>query len=292
MPRPGAPPNIERVTAAALIDRFDRFQQRHASLAFVVAVQRKYTDDRGGYLAAIVTYYAFFSLFPLMLVATTVLGYILRGHPRLQREIGESVLAQLPIVGHDLRAHALGGSGFALAVGITTSLWAGTSVFAAASDVAADIWGVSRRRPFGFVRTRLRAVALVLVLGGGAVAATALSAVGDAWAITLSLAGNFVLFWVGSRLLTAGDVAWRKLAAGAAAAAVAWELLQSVGAAYVRYVLTIASNTYGTFAVVIGLLSFIYLSVLVGVVVTEANVVAARRLWPRSLKTTSHEAAA
>jgi membrane protein len=280
------------MTAAELVDRFDRFQQRHAPLAFAVAVQRKYADDRGGYLAAIVTYYAFFSLFPLMLVATTVLGYVLRGHARLQREIGDSVLAQLPIVGHDLRIHALTGSGVALAAGIATSLWAGTSVFAAASDVAAHIWGVSRERPFGFLRTRARAVLLVLVLGSAAVAATALSVVGEAWAITLSLIGDFVLFWVGSRLLTAGDVGWRKLAGGAAAASVAWELLQSGGAAYVRYVLTIASNTYGTFAVVIGLLSFIYLSVLVGVVVTEANVVAVRKLWPRSLRSPADEVVA
>jgi membrane protein len=277
------------MTAAELVDRFDRFQQRHAALAFAVAVQRKYAEDRGGYLAAIVTYYAFFSLFPLLLVVTTVLGYVLRGHAGLQREIGDSVLAQLPIVGHDLRLHALTGSGVALAAGITTSLWAGTSVFTAASDVAAHIWGVPRERPFGFLRARARAVLLVLLLGSGAAAATALSVVGDAWAITLSLIGDFVLFWVGSRLLTAGDVGWRKLACGAAAASAAWEVLQSGGTAYVRYVLTIASNTYGTFAVVIGLLSFIYLAVLVGVVVTEANVVAAQRLWPRSLRRPADE---
>jgi membrane protein len=271
------------VTATELVDRFDRFQQRHAPLAFLVAVQRKYAEDRGGYLAAIVTYYAFFSLFPLLLVATTVLGYVLRGHAHLQREIGDSVLAQLPIVGHDLRVHALSGSGIALAAGITTSLWAATAVFSAAGDVAAFMWGVSRERRFGFLRSRVRALILVLVLGSGAVAVTALSLAGDRWTITLSLIGDFVLFWVGSRLLTAGDVGWRQLAGGAAAGSVAWELLQSGGAAYVRRVLTIASNTYGTFAVVIGLLSFMYLSVLVGVVVTEANVVAVRKLWPRSL---------
>jgi membrane protein len=272
------------VMVAWLVDRLDRYQQRHAWLGFAVAVQRKYADDRGGYLAAIVTYYAFFSLFPLMLVATTVLGFVLRGHARLQREIGDSVLAQLPIVGHDLRVHALTGSGVALAIGITTSLWAGTSVFVAASDVAADLWGVPRVRRSGFFRARARALLLLVVLGGGAVGATGLSALADPRSVGLSLVCDFALFWVGSRLLTAGDVAWRKLAGGAAAAAIAWELLQSGGAVYVRYVLTIASNTYGTFAVVIGLLSFIYLSVLVAVVVTEANVVASQGLWPRSLR--------
>jgi membrane protein len=264
-----------------LVNRFDRFQQRHAALAFPVAVYRKYADDRGGYLAALVTYYAFFSLFPLLLVAATVLGFVLRDHPGLQREIGNSVLGRLPIVGHDLRVHALTGSGLALAVGLATSLWGGMSVFMAARDVADDIWGVPRRRG-GFLRTRGRALVLLLVLGGGALGTTALSVLGGG-SIAGSLLGDFALFWVGSRLLTEGDVEWRQLAGGAAAAAAAWELLQLGGGVYVRHVLRMASNTYGTFAVVIGLLSFIYLAALVAVVVTEANVVAAKRLWPRSL---------
>jgi uncharacterized BrkB/YihY/UPF0761 family membrane protein len=272
------------MTAAGLVDRFDRYQQRHPWLGFAVAVQRKYSDDRGAYLAATVTYYAFFSLFPLLLVATTVLGFVLRGHARLRREIGDSVLAQLPIVGHDLRVHALTGNGVALAIGITTSLWAGTSVFVVASDVAADLWGIARVRRSGFLRTRGRALLLLVVLGGGAIAATTLSALGNGRGIPLSLAGDFAVFWIGARLLTARDIAWSKLAWGAAAASVAWELLQAGGAIYVRYVLTIASNAYGTFAIVIGLLSFIYLSVTIGVVVTEANVVASKNLWPRSLK--------
>jgi uncharacterized membrane protein HdeD (DUF308 family) len=123
---------------------------------------------------------------------------------------------------------------------------------------------------------------LLLVLGGGAIGTTALSQLGGG-SIAGSLLGDFALFWVGSRLLTAEDVPWLQLAGGAAAAAVAWQILQLGGGVYVRHVLRIASNTYGTFAVVIGLLSFIYLATLVAVVVAEANVVAARRLWPRSL---------
>jgi membrane protein len=104
-----------------------------------------------------------------------------------------------------------------------------------------------------------------------------------------SLLGDFALFWVGSRLLTARAVPWRQLGSGAAAGAVAWALLQAGGAIYVRHVLEISSNAYGTFAFVIGLLSFIYLAVLVAIVVAEANVVASKRLWPRSL--TANDAA-
>jgi uncharacterized BrkB/YihY/UPF0761 family membrane protein len=47
---------------------FDRFQQRRRWLGFPLAVLMKYADDQGGYLAATITYYAFFAIFPLLLV--------------------------------------------------------------------------------------------------------------------------------------------------------------------------------------------------------------------------------
>src|SRR5690349_1681663 len=105
--------------------RFDRFQQRHAWLAFPLAVRQKYSDDAGGHLAATITYSAFFSIFPLLLVATTVLGYVLHGHPRLEQSIIDSALGQLPVIGRQLKTHSLHGSGLALAIGIAASLWAG-----------------------------------------------------------------------------------------------------------------------------------------------------------------------
>jgi uncharacterized BrkB/YihY/UPF0761 family membrane protein len=57
---------------------FDRFQQRHRSIGFPLAVLQKYADDQGGYHAATITYYGFFAIFPLLLVLTTVLGFVSR----------------------------------------------------------------------------------------------------------------------------------------------------------------------------------------------------------------------
>ena len=100
--------------------------------------------------------------------------------------------------------------------------------------------------------------------------------------IALSTALNFVLFWVGFRLLTAHDVTWRQLRGGAIAAAVAYEILQALGGYYVGHVVTGATQTYGTFALVIGLLSWVYLSAHITLLAAEANAVATRHLWPRS----------
>ncbi len=78
---------------------FDRFQQRHRSLGFPLAVLQKYSDDQAGYLAATITYYGFFALFPLLLVLTTLLGFLLHGHHHLEQSIVSSALAQFPVIG-------------------------------------------------------------------------------------------------------------------------------------------------------------------------------------------------
>src|SRR5437870_4011296 len=89
----------------------DDVQQRRRWLAFPFAVLKKFGDDQAGNLAALIAYYGFFSLFPLLLVFVTVLGYVLRGHPALLASIQNSTLAKFPVVGSDIKVGALSGSG-------------------------------------------------------------------------------------------------------------------------------------------------------------------------------------
>ena len=110
---------------------FDRFQQRHRWLGFPLAVLQKYADDQGGYLAASTTYYAFFAVCPLLLVLTTVLGFILRGHGHLYDSIVDSALGQSPVIGPELSRRSLHGSALALGLGIAAALSAGMGVFLA-----------------------------------------------------------------------------------------------------------------------------------------------------------------
>lgn len=272
--------------------QLDRFQQRQPWLGFPLAVRQKYSDDQAGYLAATITYYGFFSIFPLLLVAVTVLGFLLRSHARLQQSIVNSALGNFPVIGHDLRLHRLGGSAIALTIGIVLSLWSGMGVLLAAENAMNQLWGIPFRRRPDFLRSRMRALLLLLVLGGGALGTTILSGLGTfgnsyglAWKIgslALSTLLDIGLFWVGFRLLTVKDVPWRSLRGGAIAAGVGWQILQSLGSYYVGHELRHASNTYGTFASVIGLLSFIYLSAHITLLAAEGNVVATRELWPRS----------
>jgi membrane protein len=272
--------------------RFDRFQQRHSWLGFPLAVRQKYSDDQGSYLAVTVAYYGFFSVFPLLLVLTTVLGFVLRGHPHLQNEIVHSTLGQFPVIGEDLRRRSLKGNASALGLGLAGALWAGLGAIVAAQNAMNQLWGVPFKRRPDFIRARGRALLLLLVLGGGALAATALAGAGTVGAhygvgwkiasVALSVPLDFGLFWLSFRVLTARDVSWSDLRGGAAAAAVGYEALQLLGGYYVGHVLKHASNVYGTFALVIGILSFIYLAAHVTLLAAEGNVVATRHLWPRS----------
>jgi membrane protein len=270
----------------------DRFQQRHAWLGLPLAVLQKYSDDQGAYLAATITYYGFFAIFPLLLVLTTALGFLLPGHHDLERSVVDSALSQFPVIGPELRGGLLRGSALALSIGVVVALWSGMGVFLAAQNAMNQLWGVPFKRRPDPVRGRVRALVLLLLLGGATIATTilaGLSTVDDKLGplraigiLSLSTSLNVGIFWIGFRVLTAREVSLRQLRSGAIAAGVLYTALQSIGAFYVGHVLHRATNTYGTFALVIGLLSWIYLATVITLLAAEANVVTARGLWPRS----------
>jgi membrane protein len=272
----------------------DRFQQRHPFAGFPLAVRQKFADDQGGFLAASVTYYAFFSIFPLLLVLVTLLGYALDGNPSLQHRVLDSALADFPVIGPQLQTnvHSLRGSVAALVVGIVVALWAGTGVALALENALDHVWGVPIRRRANPVYARLRALLWIAVLGGITIVGTVLGSasafatygpVVRVLALAISLAINVGVFLAVFRVLTSASPSWRDVLPGALVAAVSWELLQTAGGYIVDRQLRHASSTYGVFAIVIGLLSWIYLAANVTLLAAEINVVRARRLWPRSM---------
>jgi membrane protein len=278
-----------------LVGRLDRFQQRWAALAVPVAVLKKFADDQAGIHAAILAYYGFFSLFPLLLVLVSVLGIVLAGHPGIRARVLDTALAELPVVGAQIRGDvgALRGSPLAIGLGSAMALWAGLRVAEAAQQAMNTLWNVPRAAWPGFVGRRLRAAAMVGALGAAVLVSSALSGLGasggDAGALARaagSVGGlllNLGLFAVAYRLLVARPLRWRTVLPGAAVAAVAWTALQSVGGYLVARRLQGASDVYGTFAVVLGLLVWLSLGAQVALLGAEVNVVLAERLWPRSL---------
>ena len=284
-----------------LTARLDRFQQSHSWAGFPLAVIYKFTDDQGGYLTATLAYYSFLSLFPLLLLLTTVLGFILAGDVSAQHTVLTSTLSQFPIIGDQIRTNvtSLRGSAVALSVGIAGSLYGGLGVAQAGQNAMNNIWGVPRHRRPNPVKARLKSLIAVLGLGAGAVTTTVLSGLftssgagalhlgllGRLLALTVSLVGNIALFVAGFRMLTAEHIHRRTLIPGAVAAALAWQGLQSLGSYYVAHSLRHATATYGLFGVVLGLAAFLHVAALLTLLCAEVNVVRARTLWPRSLMT-------
>ncbi len=270
---------------------FDRFQQRHAALAVPVAVAKKYGDDHGGNLAALIAYRAFFSLFPLLLLLTTVLGYALAGNPDLRQEAVDSVLSQLPVIGEQISVSSLEGNGVALAVGIAGSLWAGFGVVLATEQALDRVWAVPRGDRRGFLASRLRALALLVVLGTLTLVSTVASGLvgggagplGPVGGIAISVGINLLVFGAVFSLLGAREASFARLLPGVVLAAVCWSGLQLAGGWFVSHEVRGATPAYGTFALVLGLLVWINLGTTLTVLSAELNVVRERRLWPRSL---------
>lgn len=272
--------------------RLDRLQRRRSALGFPVAVLKKFSDDDAGHLAALIAYYGFFSLFPLLLVLVTVLGYVLRDNQDLYRQIVDSAVGQFPVIGKDLQVNALNGSTVALVVGIVGAIWAGLGVTLAGQRAMDQAWGIPRRERRNFLTARLRGLLVLAVLGTLNVAGTTAVGllVGGLGGTELKIAGfvasallDVLLFWAVFRLLTATEIPTRQLWLGIVLAAIGWAALQALGGIYVDRVVRHANQTYGFFAIVIGLLSWLYLGAQMVLYAAEANVVRHRRLWPRSL---------
>lgn len=289
-----APHRDDRSAIGTLMERIDDLQRGFPPVAFTYGVVKKFGDDRGGSFAALISYYSFFSLFPLLMVATTILGWVLQGNPSLQEQITESALARFPIIGDQI-ADSVGsvhGSGLAFAVGLLFALWAGLGATEAVQEALNTVFSVPVLQRPPFVIRKLKGVMTLVIFGALIVAVTVVGSLGiTQWFGPLGRVGwvvvqaalNAAVVGLLFVVLAGRRTARRPLVWGAAVGGIGWTVLQFAGGAYVSGVLTRASRTYGLFAVVIGLLSWIYLQAQILLYAAEVATVADGRLWPRAL---------
>jgi YihY family inner membrane protein len=276
-------------------DRLDRWQRSWAPSAIAIAVVKKFIDDRGPNLGVQIAYWGFFSVFALVLAFVAILGFVFQGDPSFQNEVRESALEQMPVIGPQISANvgSLTGSGVALAIGIVAALWTGLGATLAVGDAFDRLWAVPRVDRTGFMSSRVRGLLFLASAGSLTVASTALvGLVTDAQiqpapagvvSMIAATAVDLLVFIAAFRLLTSAEVATRSVLPGASVAALSWIALQAIGGIYFSQVVKGASDTYGGFAVVVGLLSWLYLGAQITLIAAEINVVLARRLWPRSI---------
>ncbi|HEX3958241.1 MAG TPA: YihY/virulence factor BrkB family protein [Trebonia sp.] len=275
----------------------DRFQSRRPWTAVLVAVWRKSSDDQAGYLAALICYFGFVALFPLLLIFVTVLDATLKSRPELHRDLLKSALMQYPVLGDQIN-NSLGqvsGTGFRLGIGIAVLVLGTRGVAFAMQHALCQIWEISRPDRPNFFKRSLYGLALVVAIGIGLVVTSFLSGIAGGaghlltsfgayvGAVAISLTLNVGVFWLAFRLATMRMVPWRNLRFGAMLAALVWQVLQVAGGYAVTHSLQRVSTLYGAFGVVLGLLGWLYLQATVTVYCAEVDAVLAKGRWPRSL---------
>ena len=277
-----------------LIRRVDRWQQRHVVTAFTFGVIKKYGDDNAGQLVASLSHSAFISLFPLLLVLTTILGIVAAGNPALRHQVVSAVAGQFPVISRPLRlnVHQLRRSSLiGLIVGLLVALWGSSSLAQTGIFAMAQVWNLPGPDRPGYWQRLGRAGMFLLVLAAGVIVTTLLTSFGTWGSSSLSLtmladvlaaAANVGMYVIGFRVLTPKVVPIAKLLPGAVLAGVGWTVLQAIGTLLVKHYLH-SDSVYGIFAIVLSLLAWIYLIVESTIYSAEFNVVLARRLWPRSI---------
>ena len=275
----------------------DGFQRRHPIIGFPLGVIYKFFDDQGNYLAAMMTYYAFVAIFPLMLLGTSILGFVLGARPEWQEDILNSALGQFPIIGDQLgRPEGLRGSAAGVAFGSLAALYGSLGLAQSLQNAMHVAWSVPRNsRPNPFY-ARLKSLGLLLTAGVALLSVSVLSTiastttaffeVGTRWLlplVTVLLVGTMltILF----RFAAAGQHSFRRAAPGGYALALMWQLLQLGGVLYVAEVLVDTSAMTKTFGLVLGLIGFLFIGAVMAVLAMEVNAVIARRLYPRALLT-------
>ena len=215
-----------------MTERLDRYQRVHPWAGYPIAVIYKFFDDQGTYLAALITFYAFLSLFPLLLLLSSILGFVLQASPHLQRAVLDSALSQFPIIGDELRdPTGLHGSGVAVAVGAVIAVYGALGVAQATQHAMNVAWAVPRNLRPNPIKARLRSLLLIATTGIPVLATTILSALGSSArsfgadisglvAILATLASvivNTVVFVLVFRLSTGHRLTIRHAAPGALA---------------------------------------------------------------------------
>jgi len=280
-----------------VVRRVDAFQQRHSMTALLFGVVKKFGDDAGGSLTALLAYYGVLSVFPMLLLLITLLGIFFGHDVTLQHRVVDSALAQFPIVGNQLAGpHGIGslrsGSAVGLGVGLVGLVWGAMGVTQAGQRAMAEVWNVPGINRPGFVPRLGRSLEFFGILGLDVVVSTALAGFvtfgGRAtWiqvvAVVAGFGVNIPLFVLGFRVLTPRSIETRALVAGAVVAAIGWNLLQYGGTWLVGHQLRHASQVYGYFASILGLISFLFLAAEITLYAAELNVVRERHLYPRSI---------
>lgn len=276
------------------VSSLDAYQQRHRGTAFGFAVIKKYGEDGIGTQAALLTYYGFLALFPLLMVVTTVTNSVIGSRPHLQDTVIKGVTNYFPLLGSQLSAHVngLNRSGLALFVGILFTIYGARGVADAFRKGVQHIWQIPMSQRDKFPESTLKTLCMLIVGGLGFITASVLAGLAAAaghapgFRVLSLLLNVFILFWLFDFLINFSlprHVPFKQIKVGAAVAAIGLVILQSLGGYLLTRELKNLDALYSYFAIALGLLFWIYLQTQILYYAIEIAYVRSHKLWPRSL---------
>ena len=279
--------------STGVLQKLDRAQERSTTLSVAIATFKKFSEDQSANFAAMIAFWAFFSVFPLFLVLVTLLAIFL---PASDKDSVLGHVAQLFPLLDPRTVSGLSGAWWTIVLGLATALWSGSGVVRTAQFAFNSVWGTQRDQQPGLVKQMTRSIFVLATVGLGLVLTTLLSglvassasgvnlgAAGRVGGYVLSLALDVGIFVVAFRILTERDVSTRDVLPGALLAGIAFFVLQELSTLIISRYLKNAQATYGHFATVITILWWFYLQSIITLLGAQLNVVLKEHSYPRSL---------
>lgn len=275
------------------LQRLDRAQKDRVWLAVAVATAKKFSEDQSANLAAMIAFWAFFSVFPLFLVLVTLLAIFL---PASDKNSVLGHVAQLFPLLDPRTVSGLSGAWWTIVLGLGTSLWSGSGVVRTAQFAFNSVWGASPDQQPGLVKQLQRTIVVLATVGLGLVVTTLLSGLvaSSASGVNLGILGRLAgyvlsaaldvgIFLAAFRILTDREVTSRDVLPGALLSGIAFFVLQLLSTLIISRYLKNAQSTYGHFATVITILWWFYLQSIITMLGAQLNVVRKKHDYPRSL---------
>ncbi len=258
---------------------FATVRAKRPFLDHLVQAASRYSADAGNQLAAAITYFSFLSLFPLLLLAVSVLGFVLHGDPHLQARVIQNIQSALPGQTKDVISGAVNSRRAVGLVGLFGLLYSGLGWVENLRTAIRTVWHQNVKAG-NIVKTKLSDLVILVGLGLTLATSVVISGVGNAatsFVIGLLNIGNvpgvtvltkivtiaiaigadvLIFLWLFIRLPKV-QTPWRRVLKGALFASIGFEILKLVGAFYIARTTKNATATYGALGVVIGALVWI-----------------------------------
>ncbi len=263
-------------------DKVMELRSKHPAIEVGVDTLDGWRRHISGRNASVLAFFGFLSIFPLLLAATTILGFVLEGNEDLQQRIIDGALSDIPVLGRELQEDpaSLSGNWWVLIIGLGGALWSSTKAFVAMQLAFDDVWEVHVDHRDALPKQRGKALLGILFIGGAQVGSIVIATlvnsaglpnVGRILLVLATVAINVTMIAAMYRFLTAAEPTWSDVWPGAIVAGVVYTLLQQFGTMIVKSITDNASDTYGNFALVLGLVTWLSLLAIATIMSAEWN---------------------